>query len=446
MILQNPITFIAAIFISGLFANLENKIHLLIATASLILITYVDPASIPVILVGLLLLIYADRGGSPWKILLICIWILIFYKSGLLVKIVNLLDNRVINYIFIGEITQGRPIPSGVSFFLITVSLLAFELTKIQGKSRLSESISTATFFPHILAGPILYKPLVIDKRLKTLGPGYATFIFCAGMWLLNSSEVLNQIFQGSRASSINNGYFQSWIFYLYLFSNFFGYSLLATAYAMLFGVEIPINFNAPSLAKNPSDYWLRWHRSLSLLFRNHVYKFFVLKKINAKVSVVLIMLISGIWHGWGWSFLMWGMLNALLIIFFKRFDNSVYLRIVTFIIMPATWVPFFSNSIKEVLDCYFNFFYWGIQTELFSIKYIFIILSIFMLSLIPYKLLLTPIFLVEYDSVAPYGKHCKKDFSEYEEYVISFLGGGVLALILFYSIGTSSDFVYQRF
>jgi alginate O-acetyltransferase complex protein AlgI len=443
MTLQDPITFIFSIMLGKLVGASKNFFNLWISLISIVFIAYIDQSSLFVLFIGLLLLIYSRNGVDYRIIVAFCIIILAFFKTGLAVEVARAFNNELFTLILIGEMSEGGQIPSGISFYMLTVCLLA-----IQGdrKTNVCNSFSTAAFYPHILAGPVLHKPLEINERLRRAGPGYAAIVFSLGMFLLSSSEILHQIFEGTKISAASNGYVRAWLFYLYLFANFFGYSLLATAYAMLFGVEIPINFNAPTLAANPSEFWMRWHRSLSLLFRNYLYKWLLKHKVNASISIFFVLALSGVWHGWGWGYIIWGGVNGVLVILGRLISNSKILHAVTFILMPASWVPFFSADLSQVKKYYLDFMLPNFPTDLISIKYFGVIVIVFVISCIPYKHLLSTILVIKMYEKDPYGSHSPRFNSSIKESIVSLIGGAFLALVLYYGVGTGSEFMYQRF
>lgn len=443
MTLQDPITFIFSIMLGKLVSTSKNFFNLLISLISIVFIAYIDQSSLFVLFIGFLLLI-CSRSGVDYRIIVaFCITILVIFKTGLAVEVARVFNNELFTIILIGKMSEGRQIPSGISFYMLTVCLLA-----IQGgrNTNVYNSFSTAAFYPHILAGPVLHKPLEINERLMLAGPGYAAIVFSLGMFLLNSSEILHQIFEGTKTSAATNGYLRAWLFYLYIFANFFGYSLLAAAYAMLFGVEIPINFNAPTLAANPSEFWMRWHRSLSLLFRNYLYKWLLRHKVNAAISIFFVLALSGVWHGWGWGYIIWGIVNGVLVILGRLILNSKILYVATFILMPASWVPFFSADLSQIKNYYLDFMLPHVPTDLISIKYLSIIIIIFAISCIPYRHLLSPILVIKMYEKDPYGSHSPRFDSGIKESIVSFIGGAFLALVLYYGVGMGSEFMYQRF
>jgi alginate O-acetyltransferase complex protein AlgI len=441
--LQNPVFFlticILARFISIFEIQLNNTIIFIL---SILIIFYMDPSSLIVILIGIIIVYlhykYKNLYFSIWS----CILILFIYKSKILMNIVYSINDPFINYIMLTNL-HNKDIPSGVSFYLLSICAL---LINNNYYYNFKNTISTAVFFPHILAGPVLFKNIKIKKNFLMTGPGYSALFFCLGMFLLNSGDNLYKIFNNEDISRHSNAYIRSWIYYLYLYANFFGYSILATAYAMLFGIEIPVNFNAPSLSKSPSDFWVRWHRSLSLLFRNYLFKFLIRKNINIYIIILLITFLSGLWHGWGFNFILWGFLNGILIIIFKSFDDSILKRLITFFIMPATWVPFYCNNFEQIINEYNNYLVFDYKYNLISMKLFITLLVIFLLSMTPYEYIVKVIANSKIINNNPYVDHKLKYINTRYEYLITLISGIIFAVIYSYSIGTSTDFIYQRF
>ncbi len=113
---------------------------------------------------------------------------------------------------------------------------------------------------------------------------------------------------------------------------------------------------------------------------------------------------------------------------------------------MPATWIPFYSNNFNEILLYYSDFTLLSLPNELFSKKFLLITCIVFVVSCIPYKLLLKPLFIIEISEKEPYAIHVIKNNSEIKTILISIVGGSLLSLVLYYGIGTESEFMYQRF
>jgi alginate O-acetyltransferase complex protein AlgI len=435
--LQNPLFYLFTCFISyGFLRYLNfNYFNLFISLFSIIIIINIDLFSFYIIILGLIFIFLEFKYKITYFSVLITFILLFCCKAGL---------NHFINYEV--NIKNYNSIPSGISFFLLSVIALIVYDMKQNIKNDLLNTFATVLFFPHILAGPVLHKPLVINENFKKVSPGFPTIIFCFGMFLLNSSDLIYKVYSNYEINIDSNSYIRSWIFYLYLYSNFMGYSLLATSYGILCNVEIPVNFNAPSLASSPSDFWLRWHRSLSLFFRNILFKYFLKLNIGHSFAIILVMILSGVWHGWGTNFILWGLINGILVFIFKYINDKKYKFIATFFIMPATWVPFYCNSLEEIIIEYKKFILINYNFNLISLKLYFIILFVLIISLLPYKYLLKVICDTNINPINPYSDHKFKYLDTNIEFIITVISGILLGLIYSYSIGTGSEFIYQRF
>jgi alginate O-acetyltransferase complex protein AlgI len=138
------------------------------------------------------------------------------------------------------------------------------------------------------------------------------------------------------------------------LYFDFAGYSDMAIGLGFMFGIRIPINFNSPYKALDPSDFWRRWHISLSSCLRDYIY--IPLRgnrhgELNAYRNLLLTMLIGGLWHGANWTFVIWGAYHGLLLAAYRRFaplwDRLPQLarRLAMFLLAVFGWVLFRSTS-----------------------------------------------------------------------------------------------------
>nr|WP_242427377.1 MBOAT family O-acyltransferase [Vibrio nigripulchritudo] len=323
------------------------------------------------------------------------------------------------------------------------------------GEKDSTSILSTSIFFPHVLAGPILHKPLTLESNknqdllYRNLFIGIA--MFSLGTILLECSTVIYERFEYINSLNYFNSYISATIFYLYLFSNFFGYSMIASGYAKFFGIEIPINFMAPGLSRNPSEFWLRWHRSLSLFFRNYVFKSLIKRNINILVATFLVMVLSGIWHGWGWNYIIWGGVHGTLLILYKLFSNSRYERIkflAFFVLIPVTWIPFYSNSYHELTSNLLLLTAQNIPAlNDIGIKASLCILISTALILTPYNRVMKFLNIEVAMSIKePYGRHSTKIKGGKTLYFVILMALVVLGILFSYGVGTNSTFEYQRF
>lgn len=222
-------------------------------------------------------------------------------------------------------------LPIGISFF--TFTQIAFLVDARRGEVNEPNLIHYGlfvTYFPHLIAGPVLHHkemmPQFADKRTyspqwATLAPGIAIFtiglfkkVVIADGIAPYASPVFAAASTGSALSML-----EAWggalAFSFQLYFDFSAYCDMAIGLSLLFGVRLPLNFNSPYKATNIIDFWRRWHITLSRFLRDYLY---VPLGGNRKgrwrrhQNLFLTMLLGGLWHGAGWTFVAWGALHGL--------------------------------------------------------------------------------------------------------------------------------------
>ncbi len=236
------------------------------------------------------------------------------------------------------------PLPIGISFYTFEGISLLIDLSK--GKAQLdlrTHSFSehfkkTAlfiSFFPHLIAGPILkareFYPQIDEKFFKNIPWEEAAKKIILGYFLkMVVGDNLNQ-----ETAGIAFPYFQGVQSYnlllllfgysMQIFADFAGYSLIAIGLGLLFGYRLPDNFNFPYISASFSEFWRRWHISLSTWLRDYLY---IPLGGNKKgewrtyLNLFLVMLLGGLWHGASWSYAAWGGLHGILLMverFFRK-------------------------------------------------------------------------------------------------------------------------------
>ena len=154
------------------------------------------------------------------------------------------------------------------------------------------------------------------------------------------------------------------------IYSDFFGYSTIAIGSALLLGIRIMDNFKSPYLAKNISEFWQRWHISLSTWFRDYLYYPLGGNRVSKQrwvLNILVVFLISGLWHGANWTFIIWGLLFGLLYIS-ERLVNGllkweknysafsaghILLALKTFLLVTILWVFFRSQSFDAAIGIF---------------------------------------------------------------------------------------------
>jgi alginate O-acetyltransferase complex protein AlgI len=146
------------------------------------------------------------------------------------------------------------------------------------------------------------------------------------------------------------------------IFLDFAGYTLIVTGLALLLGYRLPVNFRQPYLARNLSDFWTRWHVSLSSFIRDYIYIPLGGNRLGwgrTQLNVLSGMLISGLWHGANWTFVVWGLLHGLGVVvqnMAKRWGMPAWPRwaaqILTFVFVSVAWVFFRADSLPQAIKC----------------------------------------------------------------------------------------------
>ncbi len=274
-------------------------------------------------------------------------------------------------------------LPIGISFF--TFELISYAIDRYRGEIEPPASLVNfalfVTFFPHLVAGPILrYRNVAgqFDRlpvfRLQSNETQEALVQICVGFflkilladWLAGYITVLRSHLD---ALSAPGALFLVFSFSLQIYFDFFGYSLIAIGLGRLFGIRLPDNFQQPYAARNPREFWRRWHISLSFWLRDYVY--LPLGGNTRYVrNILIVFLACGIWHGAGWNFALWGMAHGLMVIAYHM-SATVWDRVptgvqrgVTFTLVSFAWLPFLFDmpQIAQVLGALGT---WSQQTNL---------------------------------------------------------------------------------
>jgi len=284
------------------------------------------------ILSFLLTLVPADSPRSR-PLYRIGLWTGVFLNLGILFyfKYFDFFIENI-NYAFHTDYTLKHILlPLGISFF--TFQQLSFVIDRCLGKSEhysFLNYITFVTFFPQLIAGPIvLYKEMIpqfedISRRrfdFSSFSRGICLFVLGLSKKVLLADTfalVVNygfaQTFSLDSVSTV--AVILSYTFELYF--DFSGYSDMATGLGKMFNIELPVNFNAPYRSCSMKEFWQRWHITLSRFFITYVYiPLGGSRKGRARMllNTFLVFLLSGLWHGAAWTYVAWGAMQGLLVV-----------------------------------------------------------------------------------------------------------------------------------
>lgn len=350
--------------------KLKNSILLL---SSLLFYFYGEPIYIFVML-GTILSAYIhgiliDKYKNYKKIFLISSVILSLGTLGLFKYSDFLITN--LNNIFQSKISLlNLALPIGISFY--TFQILSYVYDVYKGKVQVQKNfIKLATYvalFPQLIAGPIV-RYSDIEKELTSrqhsfekISLGIRRFIIGISKKVLIANQLgeLCQVFLQTNEKSVVFYWIYAISFSLQIYFDFSAYSDMAIGLGKIFGFEFLENFNYPYISKSITEFWRRWHISLGTWFKDYVYIPLGgnrVGKIKLIRNILIVWMLTGLWHGANWTFILWGLLFGILLIIEKLFllkklekTPKIIQHIYVLFIVMISFIIFNSNNIEEAI------------------------------------------------------------------------------------------------
>ena len=263
-------------------------------------------------------------------------------------------------------------LPLGISFFTFHAisTLVDVYRREVKPMDSLGDYACYLAFFPQLIAGPILrfgvIAPAFAERRhgwpQVASGLGLFSLGLAKKVLLANTLAPVADLAFGARQLDAGLAWFGLLAYALQLYYDFSGYSDMAVGLGRMFGFEFPRNFQAPYLAESITDFWRRWHLSLSAFLRDYLYvplggNRFGLGRTCA--NLLLVMLLGGLWHGAQWTFVAWGLWHGLLLVSERCLGGKAwyaglprFLRVVlTFILVLVGWVFFRAPTLASAVD-----------------------------------------------------------------------------------------------
>ena len=286
-------------------------------------------------------------------------------------------------------------LPVGISFY--TFQALSYSIDVYRGKLEPTRDVvaffAYVSFFPQLVAGPIeratnllpqFHRQRQFDYAMAVDGIRQMLWGFFKKVVVAdNCATFVDDIWGDFAGQSSINMAVAAALFSIQIYCDFSGYSDIAIGCAKLFGIKLMRNFNVPYFSRDIAEFWRRWHISLTTWFRDYVYIPLGGSRV-AKWKVVrntfIIFLVSGLWHGANWTFILWGAFHALLFLpLILMGKNRKYTDIVaadrwlpsikelgqmllTFVLAALGWILFRSQSIGEAIDFYTSLFTGGLS------------------------------------------------------------------------------------
>ena len=369
-------------------------------------------------------------------------------------------------------------LPIGISFY--TFQTISYTVDVYRGKLTPSKSLSEfalyVAFFPQLVAGPIVrasdFLPQLREKLKQTSTKKPLSLIFIKshnlkfGITLMSIGFFKKMFFADNIAPLANLVFtnpfefssFEIWAatiaFGVQIYGDFSGYSDIAIGAALILGFKLPKNFNKPCFATSPSDFWHRWHISLSTWLRDYLYIPLGGNKnssLRTYGNLMFVMFLGGLWHGASWNFLIWGLLHGSYLGIHKfllsnfpilknlRFFNSKFGKIIAILITQyfifLAWIPFRVHDFNDMIYSIEKYVFLDIQQEKFITTVANNELS---LSLIILFICLNFISYMKPD--------LQKRISLLPLYIFTIFITVILLLVVFFYTGIPEEFIYFKF
>lgn len=257
-------------------------------------------------------------------------------------------------------------LPIGISFF--TFQMMSYIFDVYYGKSKAQRNLLYValyiSFFPQLIAGPIVrYNQIESEiterhESFEGFSEGVRRFIYGLGKKVL-LANFLAVIVDNIFAYIINPSVLMLWLgaisYTFQIYFDFSGYSDMAIGLGLMFGFHFEENFNYPYIASSVTDFWHRWHISLSTWFRDYVYIPLGGSRVNHPrhiLNIFVVWLLTGIWHGANWTFILWGLIYFAVLIIEKEtriLDRlKVFSHVWTLLIIILAWVIFRAENLSQ--------------------------------------------------------------------------------------------------
>lgn len=272
-------------------------------------------------------------------------------------------------------------LPIGLSFH--TFQSMSYTIEVYKGRQKAERHLgyfaNYVLFFPQMVAGPIERYETLGNELKKEHKPLYRNF--SDGFKLILFGLFIKMAIADNIAPFVNEVYLDPmkhhslevlqaiFLFSFQIYADFCGYSIIALGSARLLGITIMDNFKTPYLSKSVSEFWSRWHISLSTWFRDYVY--IPLGGNRVKIprwsfNIMAVFMLSGLWHGASWTFVVWGALHGLMLLLERFFSKifrfgiregwsvlNVLLVIKTFIVTSFIWIFFRADNFQKAKDMF---------------------------------------------------------------------------------------------
>lgn len=307
--------------------------------------------------------------------------LLINFSILFIYKYFNFINESIFNVLEILNLRWTVPnldvlLPVGLSFY--TFQAVGYTIDIYRGELKPEQSLGKyalfVSFFPQLVAGPIERSKNLLPQfhevkefKIENFKSGISLMIWGYFMKVVISDRIRMYVDLSYNNIDMHNGstlLFATILFSFQIYCDFAGYSNIAIGAAKIMGFDLMTNFKRPYFSTNISEFWHRWHISLSTWFRDYLYIPLGgnrVSKIRSYFNVFITLLVSGIWHGANWTFVIWGALHGLYLIVQKllKFDKhfmrgfsfkKIIFIVFNFLLVVIAWIFFRANNVGEAI------------------------------------------------------------------------------------------------
>ncbi len=322
------------------------------------------------IIVNYFLAIQVEKNKKTYLYvsILFNIGLLFFFKYfNFFIKDVLFIKNSTINIV----------LPIGISFYIFQIMSYVIDVhrKKVKAQKNIIYLGAYVSMFPQLIAGPIVrYETIaseLIERKetFEDFSNGLRRFITGLSKKIIianNMAIIADKIFWDIKDLSTPIAWLGAIAYSLQIYYDFSGYSDMAIGLGKMFGFNFDENFNYPYIAKTVTDFWRRWHISLSSWFKDYVYIPLGGSRVSLKRSIINLLIVwslTGLWHGASYNFIVWGLFYGIILILEKYILNKflskfpITHRILTLITIIVGWVIFNTYDLNHTLYYLSNMF-----------------------------------------------------------------------------------------
>lgn len=346
----------------------------IITIASLIFYSWGEVKYFPIMIASTVVDFFAsrtiERNRDNIKIKKICLAISMCFNLGMLLffKYTDFFIANINNFVGTSIPLLNITLPLGISFY--TFQTMSYTIDVYRGKVAAEKNIinfsAFVTMFPQLIAGPIV-KYTDINKKLNTyegritlegINEGIKWFILGLGKKVLIANNV-GALWTDIETMGFAVGTPLAWLgiiaYTLQIYFDFSGYSLMAIGLGKMLGFDFPMNFNLPYISKSITEFWRRWHITLSSWFKEYVYIPLGGNRKGIKrqiINMLVVWFLTGFWHGADWNFMLWGLYYFMLLTLEKVFllkkleKHPLIARIYTILAFVIGWAIFYITDL----------------------------------------------------------------------------------------------------